>query len=536
MFQQEIDNIHTLSHEDITMQLKQEVDCANEEYGMHNFDGEVEELQVEIMPEHAPAPVSLTTISTPEKPLTIDKPSDKSVSVHKQRMFACKLCGLTFSRLYLIKRHLLAHVKNYTPQFQCTKCHHSYRRKESLLRHYRSCDGTTNLSCEFCNMAFKCVEKLTRHKSLRHSEAPAAIPSKTINEEDLNDENMSQYYDCFFESVERHVADKPVRLKRVKEKPKPDNSKLFGCKLCTFTGKRFADVKSHLFLHLKTRPFACDKCNRSFGRGDKLKRHMKTCNGKIVLSCDICNNAFQTEEKLAEHAKVHEGKSLKKTYALVKTLELKDLKPSNLHQYCTTVAENIPDNDESGTDSDASVKRIKNEESEQFVCPICYESFEQITLLEWHGRQYHENCQVLRCNQCDARFSRVYALNQHMQFHNIDADAIKVKDHECEKCLSRFKTRQSMLAHKKKHHGNENFACLKCAETFLTKDKLVEHLKMHEKSKFICSECGSSFLRNEYLIIHIKKHRGEKPYTCKFCNEGTRLHFELKFNCKPFIF
>lgn len=66
-----------------------------------------------------------------------------------------------------------------------------------------------------------------------------------------------------------------------------------------------------------------------------------------------------------------------------------------------------------------------------------------------------------------------------------------------------------------------SFPCNKCSSKFYTKDSLVAHMRVHEGNKpFSCDICQASLSTKSHLKIHMRKHNGEKPYCCATCKKS----------------
>ena len=58
-------------------------------------------------------------------------------------------------------------------------------------------------------------------------------------------------------------------------------------------------------VHLKLKPYSCEKCQKSFTLADTLKKHMIWAHSnERPHNCDKCNKSFAIKNQLANHVKV----------------------------------------------------------------------------------------------------------------------------------------------------------------------------------------------------------------------------------------
>lgn len=130
------------------------------------------------------------------------------------------------------------------------------------------------------------------------------------------------------------------------------------------------------------------------------------------------------------------------------------------------------------------------------------------------------------CDDCGDTFLSQNRLKQHVKIHNIG----KFECSFCDKVftLHKYKKKHEELV----HELVSKFKCVYCPEKFTG-----EHLRhMHtlenhpDKVKTItCEYCGDTFTWRQHYLNHLrKKHQSKKPYECSKCSKKFYRNYELK--------
>ena len=95
-----------------------------------------------------------------------------------------------------------------------------------------------------------------------------------------------------------------------------DNAKFYCCLQpdCGKTFKFKSEMKRHIVIHLKQRPYVCkfSHCGKSFKRSDALNNHLKAHTNKIQFKCKVegCHAQLSTKSALSYHTLKHDGKKM----------------------------------------------------------------------------------------------------------------------------------------------------------------------------------------------------------------------------------
>lgn len=57
--------------------------------------------------------------------------------------------------------------------------------------------------------------------------------------------------------------------------------------------------------HSGMKPFKCPRCHKSFGRKDKMIRHMRIHDINKSFTCNVCDATFNRRDSLQQHSKTH---------------------------------------------------------------------------------------------------------------------------------------------------------------------------------------------------------------------------------------
>ncbi|XP_016978083.1 zinc finger protein 571 [Drosophila rhopaloa] len=180
-----------------------------------------------------------------------------------------------------------------------------------------------------------------------------------------------------------------------------------------------------------------------------------------TLECNICHRGFYKSSLLKAHMMQHEGL---KPYTCV--LCGKSYARANL--------------------LDAHLREMHHNTFERvnYPCPTCHKVYTADRSLKYHLKRAHQRNQKIEspgsmhiCEECGKSFVRKALLTRHKRIH------AKMEDrrYTCEICDQRFYTKENMVDHLQRKHGNKNLLrCRRCGRIFRTRLSLSTHLKKHE--------------------------------------------------------
>ena len=302
--------------------------------------------------------------------------------------------------------------------------------------------------------------------------------------------------------------------------------------------------------------FSCKQCSQTFVSSKTLRSHK--CDddsdvrsdgdekAKIISHFDLpsieIDKIERTEDKKPGKCKIEQ----RMTDAFTEEVEQK-IKPETMVAADTSLT----------TNNENEILKVKKEEDEKYICPLCKKYMPSLASLDIHTR-IHEfdagsiSCPIqdcwnnfthkkqltehmhsfhgdfekkwtaprFKCKDCDKIFDRQDGLKRHMIKHSQERNFL------CTLCPKKFKNRDSLKFHKRRHDGELNYACEHCEKRFVNWSTLKVHIKdKHEISTdiFTCDQCHKEYNKKEKLKNHMTLHTGEKPYKCReVCDKAFR--------------
>ncbi|XP_036941154.1 zinc finger protein 585B [Acanthopagrus latus] len=92
------------------------------------------------------------------------------VVTHTRNGYACNICGKTFKRRKILRRHARFHTGE--KPYSCTQCSKTFALRKSLRRHLRFHTGERPHLCTQCNKSFRLRDNLKAHLRFHTGEKP----------------------------------------------------------------------------------------------------------------------------------------------------------------------------------------------------------------------------------------------------------------------------------------------------------------------------------------------------------------------------
>ena len=179
------------------------------------------------------------------------------------RPFLCKTCNACFKLQCHLKQHSLTHTGE--RPFACKECKATFTRSDHLKQHAQTHAGLRPYLCTACNRTFTQVAHLRKHMIRHRDDRVVWCKIKACK--------------AMFNSVSEL------------EKHRKTHDEDRRCKECAVILSRADDMKKHMRVHTKDKPYSCSTCSARFSQAGHLTTHMLQHTGEKPFSCSLCGCA-----------------------------------------------------------------------------------------------------------------------------------------------------------------------------------------------------------------------------------------------------
>ncbi|XP_044731719.1 zinc finger protein 501-like [Chrysoperla carnea] len=254
--------------------------------------------------------------------------------------FTCDKCNKAFQKVWILGQHM--HRKHRAKALKCSECELKLYHPLHLKEHQELIHNQSNLTCDVCNKVLKDIYKLKRHK-LIHLSASLHCQQcdKTFKDKFRLKSHNKEVHSATEKYAACHICGKSItkralpqhlrihnergkttcdicsksfvseltlknHIKIVHENQKPARNHL--CNICGHAMRTLKELRTHLLIHTGERPYACDQCDKTYHRDDRLKDHISRIHlNKRKYQCTFCSHAFFTKRMFVHHVRRHTG-------------------------------------------------------------------------------------------------------------------------------------------------------------------------------------------------------------------------------------
>ena len=418
------------------------------------------------------------------------------LSHHKQNIhnikppvevYACDLCPEEFKQSRLLKQHRIKVHSVKDRVHQCKVCSKEFRREGNLIRHMKEAHAKTAKNEDHSKTTTK-EDHSKKNMSMDGPHAQQAVPKKTFARKKSSLSKLSSF------NRASHKKGRPATS------GSSSDSKPHKCQYCGRGHVTITLKLRHEITHTDLKPFACQFCEYTCNRSDRLYMHKRMNHPeklpvdertKKVHRCKICRKAFTMECWYDKHMSVFHpgmGSTKKQVYHCEKCKAgFKTESKLEEHQKRCGI-EDLPE------------------------CVECDKTFQTQHGFVMHNRHKHPKI-VHECDKCRGTFGTKAELDKHVT--------------ECRAGVDK-KTESKRDEHQKTSEDIPE--CVKCRETFETKHELKMHNRhWHPKRLHECDKCRGIFGAKAELDKHVTECRAgvvlnDGVFTCDTCDlELTEL-------------
>ncbi|VVC98042.1 unnamed protein product [Leptidea sinapis] len=525
---------------------------------------------------------------------------------------SCYICLQMFNRLKGLQEHMNVHMRN----FVCEECDAGFL-NQMMLKNHSANHEIGSFKCGFCDNVYVSMKSKKLHERNVHTRSKLIYKCGGCGEMFHSNESkkihLRKVHNVVSKSLKCAACEKLFQSqKSLRIHVQRDHlvERNFECSMCDMKFFEKQEMILHMVKHSGEKLFQCDVCKKSYGRKKTLREHIRSPDntdsresdnvsgswnktGAITINlrgdaqvrditkhrhnarqfiqlsnatpiryqasmgfvCCFCYEQFHDPADLKSHTMNDHDDKCKLKFMSGKSISTYIVKMDITNLQCKLCAENLIDidaltkhlitvhNKKVYTDVKSYIVPFKFE-TEDLRCCMCSQVFSRLKALQEHMNVHMRN---YTCEICDAGFLNQKMLKNHMEGHesgsfkcdfceNVYASMKIKKLHErnvhtrpklinkCGACYEMFTSYRAKERHLRTAHGiiNNRLKCSACEKLFPNPNALRVHIKRDHllERRYKCTMCDMGFFLKSELNGHLVKHSGDKSYQCEICNRS----------------
>ncbi|KAK9887699.1 hypothetical protein WA026_000020 [Henosepilachna vigintioctopunctata] len=381
----------------------------------------------------------------------------------KNSSYSCRHCGWVASTLHQKVNHeqKMHNVRN----FNCPTCSFETTEESALIDHFKNHPDSNReiLCCPFCELEMENETSLKSHVDIEHLNLIEECEEDNIKQKLLDD-------DLHKSSEETTSAANEVEF-----------NEIYHCDLCSFNTQDLATFESHKKNHLI---LICPRCSLDqFSSEDEFWRH-------VDQHCPQCHFYSNDPKELKLHVLEHVPKYRRRkaedsTNRSKRLLDADTVPVENVKFISDDETYSCGDIDELDEDSiqGEEIRIIFEDFSEEDDASEQYSSDNEETgvIEEINDDKIKSRSKRRRVKESASKNSNV----EDKQYIGKPVRIIKLVQFQCFDCLNVYKTRYTLVDHRKRMHGlKKPHSCTYCMEIFENYSSLKSHYYRVHKMSF----------------------------------------------------
>ncbi|XP_063631251.1 zinc finger protein 14-like [Cydia splendana] len=360
-------------------------------------------------------------------------------------------------------------------------------------------------------------------------------------ETDMDDIPLSELHDNCMSDNDCHIEENDVKEKKIIEekiKVKTKRKKLNKSQMNKVTNKKRKRLKKDDYFNYKDY-FVTTEMGEEKMLESRVKRKMEESFVAAAFKCESCVEIFKSQISLARHNEDHHVEKPNHVQCLICLSYIKnDSGTAHKSEHCShhscLLCDQVCYSMQEINKHLKVHKHVKRKKIERpgkigsgatglpadvYPCPECSKYFQNKNQRWKHVQRHHR--EGYTCATCGKRFAFKNNLARHEQVHRAPPPR-----QQCPSCNKLVRV-DLLKIHARIHQKREQFECVECAKSFVSRASYEHHLKYTQAHankdilKYKCSVCEKGYRSRGELRDHVNyQHIGQTQHKCPVCGKA----------------